>query len=271
MVRALFLKAGCLLVQSLFVVGFTLAGLSHVVADVAVENTALARFTVDAKVDNAILSQLEVRLSCTGATPVQQQAVIKFDGSHEFTATLEGAGGVSCTVAALLPENQDVSYVGDGGSVIELDGQGCHFIGVAAGHSNFCQVHVKKEATRLTVYKKWIGGTVDVPNVNIHLICNQELQGNPKWINSDIPQTWELEISDVNGIRCGVHEVELDTFRADQSDCSNLLMLPGADEECTLVNTRVVKRIEVLNRYGLAAMILVMLAAGLLAIKRMVG
>jgi hypothetical protein len=32
----------------------------------------------------------------------------------------------------------------------------------------------------------------------------------------------------------------------------------------------VVKRIQTLNRYGLGAMILVMLAAGLLAIKRLV-
>ena len=265
MVRAAIVKPGCLLL-----LGLLFADLSLAQATAAATDTVSARFTVDAKVDNSILSQLEVRLSCTGATPVQQQAAIDFDGSHEFAVSLDDARSAICTLAAVVPNNQDVSYVGDGGSAIKLDGRGCHFTGVKAGHSNFCQVHVEKEATRLTVYKNWIGGKDDVPNVNIHLICNQELQGNPKWINSDIPQTWELEVSDVNGIRCGVYEVELDTFKADESDCSNLLILPGVDEECTLVNTKVVKRIEVLNRYGLAAMILVMLGAGLLAIKRMV-
>ena len=265
MVRAGIVKPGWLLLLALL-----FADLSLAQATSAARDTVSARFTVDAKVDKTILSQLEVRLSCTGATPVQQQAAIDFDGSHEFAVSLDDARSAICTLAALVPDSQDVSYVGDGGSAIKLDERGCHFTGVKAGHSNFCQVHVEKEATRLTVYKNWIGGKDDVPNVNIHLICNQELQGNPKWINSDIPQTWELEVSDVNGIRCGVYEVELDTFKADESDCSNLLILPGADEECTLVNTKVVKRIEVLNRYGLAAMILVMLGAGLLAIKRMV-
>jgi len=233
-------------------------------------DTGSARFTVDTKVDQAILSQLDVRLSCDFATPAQQQVTLDSDGTHEFTVNVQGTGGASCTLVALLPTGQNVTYVGDGGSVIELDDQGCHFTGVSAGHSNFCQVHVEKEATRLTVYKKWIGGKADVPNVNIRLACNEELQGAPRWINSDRPQTWELEVSDPNGIRCSVYENELDTFRADQSDCSNLLIMPGADEECTLVNTKVVKRIQTLNRYGLGAMILVMLAAGLLAIKRLV-
>lgn len=235
----------------------------------AVADPGPASFTVDAKVDQVIFSQFDVRLSCDSATPAQQQATLDFDGSHEFTVSVQGTRRASCTLVALLPTGQNVTYVGDGGSVIQLDEQGCHFTGVAAGHANFCQVQVEKEATSLTVYKKWIGGTGEEPNVNIHLACKQETQGVPLWINSDSAQTWKLVVADPNGIRCSVFEEELETFRADQSDCSNLLILPGADEECTLVNTKVVKRIQTLNRYGLSAMILIMLTAGLLAIKRL--
>ncbi len=260
----LFLRTVCLLVLSI----------SFIQSGLAVVDAGSASFTVDARVDHAILAQLDVRLSCDSATPARQQVTLAFDGTHEFTVSIQAAGraagGASCTLVALLPTGQNVSYVGDGGSVIELDEQGCHFTGVAAGHANFCQVRVEKEATRLTVYKKWIGGTGAEPNVNIHLACNGETQGVALWINSDSAQSWELEVSDPNGIRCSVYEDELDTFRADQSDCSDLLILPGADEACTLVNTKVVKRIDMLNRYGLVAMILVMLTAGLLAIKRMV-
>ena len=258
----------------LHVICFLVLGLSIAQPGVAAETTApqatAARFTVDARVDQAILSQLDVRLSCDSATPPQQQLTLDFDGSGEFTVSVRGTGGASCTLVALLPTGQNVTYVGDGGSVIELDGQGCHFTGVSAGHANFCQVHVEKKATRLTVYKKWVGGTGEEPNVNIHLACNDEMQGIPLWINSDSSQNWELEVSDPNGIHCSVYEHERDTFRADRSDCSNLLIMPGASEECTLVNTKVVKRIQTLNRYGLGAMILVMLAVGLLAIKRFV-
>jgi len=229
-----------------------------------------ASFTIDAKVDHTILSQLDVRLGCDSATPPLQQVTLDFDGTHEFTVSVRGMKGASCTLVAMLPTGQNVTYFGDGGSVIDLDDQGCHFTGVSAGHSNFCQVHVENEVTRLTVYKKWVGGTGEEPNVNIHLECDHEMQGIPLWINSDSSQTWELEVADSDGIRCSVHEEEADTFRADQSDCSNLLILPGADEECTLINTKVVKRIQTLNLYGMGAMILIMLAVGLLAIKRLV-
>jgi hypothetical protein len=264
MVRTEIWHVICFLVLGLFIAkpGAT--------AETAASQASLARFTIDARVDHAILSQLDVRLSCDSATPAQQQVTLDFDGSHEFTVSVQGMGGTSCTLVALLPSGQNVTYVGDGGSVIRLDRQGCHFTGVTAGHANFCQVHVEREATMLTVYKKWVGGTGEEPNVNIHLECNDEMQGIPLWINSGSSQNWELEVSEPNGIRCSVYEVEHDSFRADRSDCSDLLIMPGANEECTLVNTKVVKRIQTLNRYGLGAMILVMLAVGLLAIKRLV-
>ena len=232
--------------------------------------TTSARFTVDARVNQVILAQVDVRLSCNSATPAQQQVTLDFDGTHEFTVSIQGTRGATCTLVPLLPSGQNVTYVGDGGSVIELDHHGCHYTGVSPGHANFCQVQVGKEATRLTVYKRWIGGTGEEPNIHIHLVCNQQTQDIVLWINADSAQTWELEVSDPDGIRCSVYEDELESFRVDQSDCSDLLILLGADEACTLVNTKVVKRIETLNRYGLGAMILIMLTAGLLAIKRLV-
>ncbi len=63
-------------------------------------------------------------------------------------------------------------------------------------------------------------------------------------------------------------EIGRDTFVADTEDCRELLVVPGQDVECTMVNTKVVKRIEMLNRYGLGLMIGVMLAAGLVAVRK---
>ena len=265
MIRRLFLLTTSLLLLSLF------ANQPLVAAQATTLETPSARFTVDARVDPAILSILDVRLICESGTPNQQQVTLDFDGTHEFSVNAPDSRRISCTVMALLPDGQNVKYVGDGGSQLELDEQGCHFNGVAAGHSNFCQVHVARQATRLTVYIKWIGGTGEEPNVNIFLSCNSEMQGVPLWINSKASQSWELEVTDPNGFSCHVFQDVLDSFRADQSDCRELLIMPGANEECTMVNTKVVKRIEMLNRYGLGAMILIMLAAGLLAIKRPVS
>jgi hypothetical protein len=46
------------------------------------------------------------------------------------------------------------------------------------------------------------------------------------------------------------------------------MLVPGQAAECTIVNTKVVKRIDMLNRYGLIIMISVMLGAGLAAVRR---
>jgi len=48
-----------------------------------------------------------------------------------------------------------------------------------------------------------------------------------------------------------------------------LYIRPGRGEECTLINTKIVKRIEMLNRYGKIVMIVLVLAVGLVAVKRL--
>ena len=120
----------------------------------------------------------------------------------------------------------------------------------------------------LTVYKKWIGAAGDEADVEIHLSCPQQRNQEPRLINSDRPGGWDISDVPVDGLFCSVREIERDTFVADVGDCLNLLVTPGQDVECTIVNTKVVKRIDMLNRYGLVMMIAVMLGAGLAAVRR---
>ena len=54
------------------------------------------------------------------------------------------------------------------------------------------------------------------------------------------------------------------------SDCEDLVILPGASEECTVVNTKVVKMIDMLNRYGLVIMILVFMVVGGFAARKVI-
>jgi len=74
----------------------------------------------------------------------------------------------------------------------------------------------------------------------------------------------------LRGLVCSVSESPDESFISDESDCKELLLVPGRGEACTMVNTKVVKRIEMLNRYGKIIMILVMLTAGLTAVRRYV-
>jgi len=120
----------------------------------------------------------------------------------------------------------------------------------------------------LRVYKKWIGASGSEANVEIRLACGDRHDFPPRFINRDQEAGWQIEKVPKDGIFCSVHEIGRETFIADETDCSNLLVVPGQDVECTMVNTKVVKRIEMLNRYGLGLMILVMLAAGLATVRK---
>jgi len=123
-------------------------------------------------------------------------------------------------------------------------------------------------SARLLVYKKWIGASGDEANVGVELFCPQEDVHPTRFINRDQPEGWVIMHVPPEGFVCSVRELERETFVADASDCINLFVLPGEDVECTMVNTKVVKRIEMFNRYGLTAMIIVMLAAGLITVRR---
>jgi len=121
---------------------------------------------------------------------------------------------------------------------------------------------------QILVYKKWIGASGKEADVEIVLNCEGQKGFESRWINRDEPSGWQLTNLPSAGEFCSVIEDERDTFIADTSDCRNLLVLPGQLTECTMVNTKLVKRIEMLNRYGLVIMIAVMLGAGLAATRK---
>ena len=124
---------------------------------------------------------------------------------------------------------------------------------------------------KLTVYKKWIGASGDEGSVEIHLSCGPKDAFEPRRIDRNQPDGWEVRDVPPDGLTCSVREIERETFIADVEDCHDLLVLPGEEAECTIVNTKVVKRIDMLNRYGLIMMIAVMLGAGLAGVKSLGG
>ena len=120
----------------------------------------------------------------------------------------------------------------------------------------------------LVVYKEWIGASGEERDVQTSLECESGDYSGFRYINEGKPGQWEIRDIDPEGILCNVFEEERDNFRPDIIDCQGLLILPGRAEECTMVNTKIVKRIEMLNRYGKVLMIVLVLAIGLLTIRR---
>jgi hypothetical protein len=137
-----------------------------------------------------------------------------------------------------------------------------------AKHASNGDVGQPPPEVTLQVYKKWIGAAGDEADVEIDLSCPQSEDFPSRFINQDRPGGWDISYVPEGGIFCSVLEVEEESFVGDVEDCRELLVLPGQDVECTIVNTKVVKRIDMLNRYGLFMMIAVMLGAGLAAVRR---
>ena len=176
-------------------------------------------------------------------------------------------------VCRLTPQRlpgHELGFLGDGGSQFEAEAPGCTFSNVRRGHSNFCQIRVEDQETTLTVFKDWIGTSERESDSRISLDCGNGRNYPRLAINTDKPGAWMLTVDRDDGFLCSVSEREGDGYIADISDCQDLLILPGADEECTIVNTKVVKMIEMLNRYGLVAMILVFMAVGGIAARRVI-
>jgi hypothetical protein len=177
-------------------------------------------------------------------------------------------GETTCTLTASPVPGQKLTYLGDGGSVFEASGPGCRFSGIRGGHSNFCQVRVENRETSLTVFKHWIGTSKREEDISVSLTCDQGGPFPELSVNENKPVTWPLLVNDENGFVCRVSEAPGEGYTSDVSDCEAMLIRPGAKEACTVVNTKVVKMIEVFNRYGLAVMILAFMVVGGLAARR---
>jgi hypothetical protein len=124
------------------------------------------------------------------------------------------------------------------------------------------------DAAEVLVYKKWVGATGDEAPVEIQLVCKGLGDFHPLRVNQDEPDGWLIAELPESGSYCSVHEAVRDSYIPDERDCRDLLVLPGDSVECTLVNTKRVKRIEMLNRYGIVMLIAFVLGVGLAAVHR---
>ena len=229
-----------------------------------------ASFTVDVKLRGTGVSALEVNIVCGPADSFETRDAIPVDSSRSFAIPVPAGQVTICELSARSLPGHQLKFLGDGGSEFDPDSPGCRFTGIRAGHSNFCQIQVENQETSLTVFKRWIGTSKREESVAVYLDCGRGLDHAPLSINEGAPGAWSLDVNDADGFSCTVTEEESEAWIADTSDCENLLIFPGAREECTLVNTKVVKMIEMLNRYGLVIMILVFMGVGGFAARKFI-
>lgn len=228
-----------------------------------------AGFTVHYLSENGFPRQLEVELVCNAGIAESIGAVLAPRERRRLSFSDFRSATAACTIRARLPEGYSVVYDAGGDPESTAEANGCRFVGVAPGHEAACTINASQDAVNITVYKKWIGGSGRGGSVRIRLDCESGNYSGDRFIDEGSPDGWEIRDVDPNGILCNVYEEESDRYRPDIIDCQGLFIVPGRGEECTMVNTRIVKRIEMLNRYGVVVMILLVLVVGLLAVKRL--
>jgi hypothetical protein len=247
---------------------FVISGLLLLLSASVEAREAFARFTVDVMLHGAGVDTVEVQVDCGPGRAFSLALEIPVDASRSFTVPVAAGEELYCTISAPPVVGQELGFLGDGGSTFDPQGPGCRFTGVRGGHANFCQVQIESQETSLTVFKHWIGTSDPVDDVAVSLDCGPGLLLETRRLNKGKPGKWLLDVNDAEGVRCRVQEEKGDSYTSDTSDCEDLLIRPGAREECTVVNTKVVKMIEMLNRYGLAIMILAFMVVGGFAARK---
>lgn len=245
-----------------------LIGLFLLLTASAAAADGVALFTVDIKLRGAGVDTLDVQVACGPDPAFGLKLVVPVDSTRSFTVPVQEGQELACTLTASPVVGQQLRFLGDGGSDYDPDAPGCRFTGIRGGHANFCQIQVESQETSLTVFKHWIGTSERVDDVGVSLDCGPEVQLESLPLNEGKPGKWLLNVKDAEGVRCRVFEEKGDSYFSDTSDCEDLLIRPGAREECTVVNTKVVKMIEMLNRYGLVIMILAFMVVGGFAARK---
>jgi hypothetical protein len=232
------------------------------------QGVVTASITVNTEFRRDYLDQVEVKVLCSTGSLQEKTFTLGPGQDLQVAPAIFEQGRTFCQVRATPQFGYSVEYSANSPGKHVADGNGCQFSPLEQGADNFCTIEVTQDAVVLTVYKEWIGGSGADEDVQVTLDCESGEWSGPIRINEGRPGSWEIRNIDPEGILCNASEEVRDNFRPDIIDCQGLLLLPGKGEECTLINTKIVKRIEMLNRYGKIIMILLVLGIGLAAVKR---
>ena len=231
--------------------------------------TAKSGITAELNSQSEYLDVINAQLLCSFGEPRMREFELRAGQPEELLLTGYESARASCQLQVFPPAGYTVRYFVQGGGAYQADRNGCQFGRISSGQDNSCRIEISQDPVTLMVYKKWIGASGQEDDIKVELECESGDYSGIRYINEGKPDGWEIRNIDPEGILCNVQETVRDTFQPDIIDCQGLLILPGKGEECTMINTKIVKRIEMLNRYGKIVMILLVLAVGLAAVRRM--
>jgi len=229
-----------------------------------------------------------VQLTCQTGLPLIQTFDVSETELVNFVLTSYSPGDLNCRVQEISggTSGYSATYAAGaqygGAGAIRSEADGCYFDAIQFGQFT-CNLTNELEAVDLTVYKQWYG--VEVANyLNLDAEADYtcyNVRGGPDSptetrsgsLHFEGAQDSEL-VEDLypdwaGSSHCTVSESRaISAVEVDDGDCADVPLAPGSGNECTIVNTVFFEGIPTLSRDALLVLGLVVLAAGLIGVRR---
>lgn len=250
-----------------------------------------ARFVVQKQyLDGNDVTPVTLNIQCnTGLPLTQSKTVIPNAGPFgafevEFTVTSFTDGALDCSISESPIAGYAPGYECFSEGTCEATESACSFTAVSAGEQNLCTIRNQPDPVAVTVTKQWIqtreGLEVDrVADIELH--CTGLLDGDGEWVQNEMHWRWDFD-GDVashtasvvprfdGSTRCRTEETLYSSAVEAVSSCENGIPIPaGAGSvNCTVSNAVFFEGIPTLDRFGLMLAAVLLLATGLIAVRR---
>jgi hypothetical protein len=248
-------------------------------------SASMTRFMVTKDFSDDNPAPVEVFISCNTGLPLEQSFVISEETPVNFVVTEFEPGTLDCDISEEpVPAGYVPGYAAaaEDGVAAEsfADEAGCHFRDIEGGQF-LCEIVNELQPVGVTVTKEWLtdaesqgfpfSATANYDCYNVRMV-----DGSLGSIGGALYFEGSLDTELIQGVYpdyagttwCTVGEVETDSaVEYDDSDCDSVpVTLAGGG--CTLYNTLFFEGIPTLGRRGVALMVLLVLGAGLVGLRR---
>jgi hypothetical protein len=227
-----------------------------------------------------------LNIRCTSGLPLEQSITTPAGEGIEvtFTVTDFEDGALDCEIWEETSDEYYATYecfsTGDCASTQAS----CSFTGASAGQENLCVIRNYPESVEITVESEWIDNRDEIfsnERVTVQLICRNVVGGDGEWQHGVMTWSWDFypdtpeQTATVQGGFSGTSECRTESTAQSSavetvSNCDDWsAILPGgAPLTCTQVHTVFFEGIPTLSRGGLLLVSLLMLATGLVFVRR---
>jgi hypothetical protein len=185
-------------------------------------------------------------------------------------------GEMDCEITESVPAGYEAEYF-DG---VTSSGTSCTIADIGWGQNFNCAVTNSPAPVDVEIEKEWVieGDSLNGVSTEfrIDLFCDSEIFGG-----SNYGETWHLWWNDEGDAvftaqvipnypnsNCRVEETVFDSAVEVDNACGEFTVSAGNGHSCTITNTVFFEGIPTLGRYGLAVLVLLTLATGLIGLRR---